>query len=80
MGGGIRMPHGMARYGNVATADLARMFSEMGVRTGVDVRRLIEAGKQVRDLLGLKESFSHAASGGTKADVLERGRVADPAP
>ena len=46
MGGGIRMPHGMARHGNVATEDLAHMFSEMGVRTGVDVRRLIEVGEE----------------------------------
>jgi hydroxymethylglutaryl-CoA lyase len=76
IGGGIRMPYGMAHYGNVATEDLAHMFSEMGIETGVDVRRLVETGHAVRELLALETTFSYALQGGTKEDVVERGRVA----
>jgi hypothetical protein len=52
------------------------MFEESGVRTGVDLPKLLEAGRRIRDLLGLDETFSAALAGGTKADVLERGKVA----
>jgi hydroxymethylglutaryl-CoA lyase len=76
IGGGIRMPYGMPHYGNVSTEDLAHMFSEMGVETGLDLRRLIEAGRRTKELLGLETTFSSALQGGTKEDVLERGRVA----
>jgi hydroxymethylglutaryl-CoA lyase len=76
IGGGIRMPYGMPHYGNVSTEDLAHMFFEMGVDTGVDLRRLLDAGRAVKELLGLETTFSSALQGGTKEDVLERGRVA----
>jgi hydroxymethylglutaryl-CoA lyase len=76
IGGGIRMPRGMAHYGNVATDDLAHMFFEMGIETGVDLGRLIAAGEEVRQLLELETTFSYAQAGGTKAAVAERGRVA----
>jgi hypothetical protein len=52
------------------------MFFEMGVDTGVDLRRLLDAGRAVKELLGLETTFSSALQGGTKEDVLERGRVA----
>jgi len=76
IGGGIRMPYGMPHYGNVATEDLAHMFSEMRVETGVELRALLEAGRRIKELLGLETTFSHALQGGTKEEVLERGRVA----
>ena len=76
IGGGIRMPYGMAHYGNVATDDLAHMFFEMGVDTGIELDRLIDAGREIRELLELETTFSHALSGGTKEAVLERGRTA----
>ena len=76
IGGGIRMPYGMAHYGNVSTEDLAHMFFELGIDTGVDVERLIVAGREVQDLLGLETSFSYASAGGTKQAVLEQGRTA----
>lgn len=76
IGGGIRMPYGMPHYGNVATEDLAHMFAEMGVHTGVSLGRLLDAGKRVRALLGLGSTFSYALEGGTKEAVLERGRIA----
>jgi hydroxymethylglutaryl-CoA lyase len=76
IGGGIRMPQGMAHHGNVATDDLVHLFSEMGVETGVDLARLLAAGRQARDLLGLEATFSHALLGGTKEVVLRQGRIA----
>jgi hydroxymethylglutaryl-CoA lyase len=76
IGGGIRMPQGMAHHGNIATEDLVQMFAESGIETGVDLARLLEAARKIRDLLELEQTFSAALAGGTKADVLERGRVA----
>ena len=76
IGGGIRMPYGMAHYGNVSTEDLAHMFFELGIETGVDIERVIAAGKEIQDLLGLEQAFSYAAAGGTKHHVLEQGRTA----
>ena len=76
IGGGIRMPYGIPHYGNVSTEDLAHMLSEMGVETGIELRALLDAGRRVKELLGLEMTFSHALQGGTKEDVLEQGRVA----
>jgi hydroxymethylglutaryl-CoA lyase len=76
IGGGIRMPHGMPHYGNVSTEDLANMFLELDVDTGLDLPRLLEAGRKAQELLGLETTFSFAVQGGTKEHVLERGRVA----
>jgi hydroxymethylglutaryl-CoA lyase len=76
IGGGIRMPHGIPPYGNVATEDLVHLFAEAGVETGLDLRRVLDAAGKARDLLGLAETFSYALAGGTKQNVLERGRVA----
>jgi hydroxymethylglutaryl-CoA lyase len=38
--------------GNISTEDLVSMLEEMGVATGVDLARLIEAGAAVQELLG----------------------------
>jgi hydroxymethylglutaryl-CoA lyase len=76
IGGGIRMPHGMAHYGNVATDDLVHLFSEMGIETGVDFSRLLTAGHETRRLLGLETTFSYALQGGTKDAVLKQALVA----
>lgn len=76
IGGGIRMPYGMAHYGNVSTEDLVHLFSEMGIETGVDLDRLLDAGRRVRELLGLETTFSYALQGGTKRQVLEQGSAA----
>ncbi len=76
IGGGIRMPYGMAHYGNVATEDLAQLFRELGADTGVDAGKLVEAARSARELLELEQSFSAAANGGTREDVLAQGRIA----
>lgn len=38
--------------GNISTEDLVSMLEEMGVTTGVDLSRLIEASRAVQELLG----------------------------
>jgi hydroxymethylglutaryl-CoA lyase len=38
--------------GNISTEDLVSMLEEMGVATGVDLSRLIEASRAVQELLG----------------------------
>ena len=40
--------------GNTCTEDLVGMFEEMGVSTGIDVRKLIGAGKRAEEILGKK--------------------------
>jgi hydroxymethylglutaryl-CoA lyase len=70
IGGGIRMPEGMAAHGNVATEDLAHMFFEMGVETDVDFPAIVQAATQARELLGLETTRSYVLDGATKAVVL----------
>jgi hydroxymethylglutaryl-CoA lyase len=48
--GGCPVPPGAT--GNVATEDLVSMLHEMGVDTGVDLDRLLECSRAVRDVLG----------------------------
>lgn len=72
IGGGIVMPHGMS-VGNVPTEDLAHMFSEMGVDTGLDVRKISSAAVEVGALLGV-EPLSYVTRGGNKEAVLAMGR------
>jgi hydroxymethylglutaryl-CoA lyase len=76
IGGGIRMPHGMPHFGNVATEDLAHMFSEADVDTEVSLGPLLEAARSIRELLDLETTFSSVLKGGTKEHVLELGRTA----
>jgi len=48
--GGCPVPAGAT--GNIATEDLVSMLEEMGVDTGVDLERLLEAARAVREVLG----------------------------
>jgi hydroxymethylglutaryl-CoA lyase len=48
--GGCPVPAGAT--GNIATEDLVSMLHEMGISTGVDLGRLIEASRAVQDVLG----------------------------
>jgi hydroxymethylglutaryl-CoA lyase len=50
--GGCPVPPGST--GNVATEDVVSMFHEMGVETGVDLELLLEASRDVQDVLGRK--------------------------
>jgi hydroxymethylglutaryl-CoA lyase len=48
--GGCPVPPGST--GNVSTEDLVSMLHEMGVETGVDLARLLEASRAVEEMLG----------------------------
>jgi hydroxymethylglutaryl-CoA lyase len=48
--GGCPVPAGAT--GNIATEDLVSMLHEMGVETGIDLGRLLEATRMVSDVLG----------------------------
>jgi hydroxymethylglutaryl-CoA lyase len=48
--GGCPVPPGST--GNVSTEDVASMLNEMGVATGVDLPRLIEASRAAQEVLG----------------------------
>lgn len=48
--GGCPVPPGST--GNVASEDLVSMFQEMGIETGIDLERLIEASGEVQRVLG----------------------------
>jgi hydroxymethylglutaryl-CoA lyase len=48
--GGCPVPAGAT--GNIATEDLASMLHEMGIQTGIDLGRLLEAARAVREVLG----------------------------
>ncbi len=48
--GGCPVPAGAT--GNIATEDLVSMLHEMGIETGIDLGRLLEATRMVREVLG----------------------------
>jgi hydroxymethylglutaryl-CoA lyase len=48
--GGCPVPAGAT--GNIATEDLVSMLHEMGVATGIDLPKLLEAARAARDVLG----------------------------
>lgn len=77
IGGGIRMPYGMAHYGNIATEDLVHLCSELGVDCGLDLEAALGAAREVKEMLELETTFSSALQGGTKAAVLEQARAAE---
>jgi hydroxymethylglutaryl-CoA lyase len=48
--GGCPVPAGAT--GNIATEDLVSMLHEMGIETGIELERLLEAARMARDVLG----------------------------
>ena len=59
--GGCPVPPGAT--GNVATEDVVSMLHEMGVETGVDLAKLIEASAAAQEVLG-RPSGSHVLVAG----------------
>ena len=49
-------PYAAGASGNVATEDVVYMMNGMGVRTGVDLRRLVEIGRWICGVLGREPS------------------------
>jgi hydroxymethylglutaryl-CoA lyase len=59
--GGCPVPAGAT--GNIATEDLVSMLEEMGVHTGVDLERLLDASRAVQEALG-RRLGSHVLTAG----------------
>ena len=59
--GGCPVPPGAT--GNIATEDLVSMLHEMGIETGVELPRLIEASRAAQEVLG-RPLGSHVLSAG----------------
>ena len=54
-------PYAKGATGNVATEDVVYMLQGMGIETGVDMDKLLEAGRFISDFLG-REPVSRAAT------------------
>jgi hydroxymethylglutaryl-CoA lyase len=54
-------PYAKGATGNVATEDVVYMLHGMGIETGVDMGKLLEAGRFISDFLG-REPVSRAAT------------------
>jgi len=54
-------PYAKGATGNVATEDVVYMLNGMGIETGVDMNKLLEAGHFISDFLG-REPVSRAAT------------------
>lgn len=74
IGGGIAMPTSVASVGNLATEDLVVLLDSMGIDTGIDPQQAVAAARDVAALLDI-EPRSHAAQVGTRAELLEQGRL-----
>ena len=59
--GGCPVPPGAT--GNIATEDLVSMLHEMGIETGIDLGRLVEAARAAQDVLG-RPLGSHVLTAG----------------
>jgi len=53
-------PYGQGATGNVATEDVLYMLNGLGIETGVDIDKLIDAGAYICDVLG-RPTHSKAA-------------------
>jgi hydroxymethylglutaryl-CoA lyase len=54
-------PYAKGATGNVATEDVVYMLDGLGIETGIDLDKLIDAGKYISDFLGRKPN-SRAAT------------------
>jgi hydroxymethylglutaryl-CoA lyase len=54
IGGMGGCPYAPGAAGNLATEDLASMLADMGIETGLDLDKLIEAGWLAQQLVGRK--------------------------
>jgi hydroxymethylglutaryl-CoA lyase len=73
-------PYAPGAAGNLATEDVVNMLHRMGVETGIDLGKLVEAGEVAQELIGRKLSgkFLQAALG--ERDRAQARRRSVPAP
>jgi hydroxymethylglutaryl-CoA lyase len=68
--GGCPVPAGAT--GNIATEDLVSMLHEMGISTGIDLRKLIEASRAAQEVLGRPLGSHVLLAGPVEWAVAER--------
>ncbi len=66
-------PYAPGAAGNLATEDLVYMLQGMGIDTGIDLERLVEAGKGGRGAGGAQAARQGASGRGAKSEGVERG-------
>jgi hydroxymethylglutaryl-CoA lyase len=76
IGGGVAVPADVGSVGNLPTEDIVAMLDEMGIETGLDVREVVSAARDVARLLDI-EPRSHVLRAGTRAEILRRGSIGD---
>lgn len=59
-------PYAKGASGNVATEDVVYMLHGMGIDTGVDMQKLLEAGWYIRCVLVLRNPNRHYSKGWTR--------------
>lgn len=57
-------PYAPGASGNIASEDLVHGFEEMGIETGIDLAKMIDAAKEVQQLLGKTDSSSYMLQAG----------------
>ena len=67
-------PYAPGAAGNLATEDLVFMLHGMGVRTGIDLDKLVQAGELAQELIGRKLSgkYLQAALGQREKQARQR--------
>jgi hydroxymethylglutaryl-CoA lyase len=72
-------PYAPGAAGNLATEDLVYMLRGMGIETGVDLDRLVQAGELAQELIGRKLSGKYLqASLGARESQASRARGETP--
>lgn len=62
-------PYAPGATGNIATEDLVYMLEEMGVRTGIDIDRLLECARFARELVD-HDLPSHVLKAGKRTELV----------
>ena len=72
-------PYAPGAAGNLATEDLVFMLHGMGVETGIDLQKLVEAGELAQELIGRKLSgkYLQAALGEREKQAARARAVAE---
>ena len=69
MGGYGGCPFVPGAAGNVSSEDVVHMMEEMGINTGIDIIKLIDMAKSMRDMLG-HEGDSYILKAGRSRDLI----------
>ncbi len=67
-------PHAPGASGNVVTEDLVMMFEAMGLRTGIDLQKLIAARQPLKDALPGEPLYGMTAEAGLPMGFVYAGR------